>query len=667
METKEMVFCSWGGRVVNNRHLPRENWQKIETVDIPGSLAGKTLLAFMGWNGIIVKEEGAETVDIVDMTREYLEQTQAFSCGRCVPCRMGTRIMANIVKGIIAGQGKAGDLEKLEKLGREIISSSKCEIGKSSPVPVLQALEYFREEFQEVISGQRKVKPGTYRAYMTAPCLDECPAHLDVPTYVELIKERRFEESLALIRERNALPGVCGRVCVRPCEFKCRRAMADDPIQIKFLKRFVSDYEVNHGMEAPVPEKTEPIKTEGQPRVAIVGAGPAGLACAYYLGLKGITSTVFEALPKGGGMAAFGIPSYRLPREILAREVEIAAQAGSRIVYDTRIGKDKKFEDLWKEGYKAIFVASGSHESREMGVKGENEGYQGFIHGVKFLRDSNLGLELYKGKKAAVVGGGNVAIDCVRTLLRLGYQDVNLLYRRSRKEMPADAVEIEDAEKEGVKFHFLTLPVRIIPGNGRVKAVECLRMELGEPDASGRRRPVPIEGSEFIVETDVVIPAIGQDQDLSYLRQEEGIVITKWKTVEVGQDSLMTAKPGVFSGGDCVSGPLTLIAALAAGYDAAISIEHYLQGKALELPWYRRMEKFFQVFSAYNKEEKVAAVKGISKSEMAALPIETRIRNFDEVEMGFTAEAAIREANRCLRCYRVALVAMAAAQEAEKW
>jgi formate dehydrogenase beta subunit len=659
METKEMVFCSWGGQVVNNRHLPRENWQKIEKVDIPGTFAGKPLLAFMGWNGIIIKEEGANCVDIVDMTREYLEQTQGFSCGRCVPCRVGTRIMANLVKGIISGQGKEQDLEKLEKLGREIISSAKCEIGKTSPVPVLHALEHYREEFLEVIAGKRAVNPGTYRAYLTAPCTDECPVHLDVPAYVELIKERRFEESLALIRERNALPGVCGRVCFRPCEFKCRRATVDDPIRIKSLKRFAADYEINHDLEVAQPREVKPVKTAAPSRAAIVGAGPAGLACAYYLGLEGITSTIFEALPRGGGMAAFGIPAYRLPSEILAREIEIAAGGWTRIVYNTRIGTDKKFSDLWKEGYKAVFVASGSHESKEMRVKGEDQGYQGFIHGVKFLREVSLGHEVYQGKKAVVVGGGNVAIDCVRTLLRLGYRDVNLLYRRSRLEMPADAVEIADAEQEGVKFHFLTAPIRIIPENGRVKALECLRMELAEPDDSGRRRPVPIAGSEFILETDMVIPAIGQTQDLSYLQQEQGVLITRWSTVEVDRDSLMTGKPGVFSGGDCVSGPLTLIAALAAGYDAALSIEQYLQGKNPGLPWYRRKEKFFQVFSAYNKEETAAAVKGIRKSEMAALPVQTCIRNFDEVELGFTPQQAIREANRCLRCYRVALLATA--------
>jgi formate dehydrogenase beta subunit len=246
----------------------------------------------------------------------------------------------------------------------------------------------------------------------------------------------------------------------------------------------------------------------------------------------------------------------------------------------------------------------------------------------------------------------------VRSALRLGYTDVNLLYRRSRKEMPADAVEIEDAEKEGVKFHFLTLPIRIIAEKGRVKAVECVRMELGEPDASGRRRPIPVEGSNFILETDLVIPAIGQGQDLSFLRQEQGIVISKWETVQVDKDSLMTDKAGVFSGGDCVSGPLTLIAALAAGYDAAIGIERYLAGKSLELPAFRHMEKFFQAFSFYNKEEAVFAPAGIGKSEMPCLPTETRIHTFDEVETGFTPEEAIREANRCLRCYRVALMAV---------
>ena len=654
-----MVFCGWGKQTVDNRPLPHEKWQKIENVDIPTSFAGKNILAFMGWNGLLLKEPG---IDVVDMTREYLEQTQEFSCGRCVPCRVGTRIMANLVKEIIAGRGKEDDLEKLENLGREIIASSKCEIGKTTPVPVLQALKYFREDFSSVIAGKRTVKQGKYRGYMTAPCLDACPAHLDVPTYVELIKERRFEESLALIRERNALPGVCGRVCVRPCEFQCRRGQLDDPVQIRFLKRFVADYELNHQLEVPapgIPKQADNASAPAAPPVAIVGAGPAGLACAYYLALKGIPSTVYEALPTGGGMAGYGIPSYRLPREILGREVEIIEKAGGSIVYNTRIGKDKNFDDLWQDGYKAIFVASGSHESKEMMVDGEKEGYRGFIHGVTFLRDVSLGKEVYKGKKAVIVGGGNVAIDCVRTMLRLGYTDVNLLYRRSRKEMPADAVEIEDAEKEGVKFNFLTLPKRIIAENGKVKAIECLRMELGEPDASGRRRPIPVAGSEFILDTDVIIPAIGQDQDLSFLRHDKGIVITKWETVEVDPDSMMSEKPGVFSGGDCVSGPLTLIAALAAGYDAAISIEQYLQGKPMELPYQRRIEKFIQAFSVYNKEETVGAVKGLSKSEMAALPVETRIHNFAEVELGFTPQEAVREANRCLRCYRVALLAVA--------
>jgi formate dehydrogenase beta subunit len=648
---EDLIFSSWGGQVVNNRQLPRERWNKAEQVDLPVAFVGEDVQAFMGWNGVILRDD---RVDIVDLTREYLVRVQGYSCGRCVPCRVGTRVMLEAVQRVVAGKSAAGELDRLAGLGRDIMAGSKCEIGRTSPLPVLQALEHFRQDFLDVGAGKRTVRPGNYRSHLTAPCMDDCPAHLDVPTYIENIKERRFEQSLALIRERNALPGVCGRVCVRPCEFKCRRNTLDEPVQIKFLKRFVTDYEWQHDLKPVLPAAAE--KHPDLP-VAVIGAGPAGLACAYYLGLQGFPVTIFEDLPEAGGMAAVGIPDYRLPRPALDREVQLIEQTGARIVYHTRIGRDKKIADLWQEGFKAIFVASGSHESRPMMVEGEKENYQGFIHGVKFLRDINLGHEVYRGQRVVVVGGGNVAIDCARSALRMGYSDVNLVYRRTRKEMPADIVEIEDAEKEGVKFHFLTLPVRIMAEGGRVKAVQCIRMELGEPDASGRRAPVSVPGSEFIMESDVVIPAIGQSQDLDFLKSEPGVVITRSSTVKVDENSLMSDGKGIFSGGDCVSGPFTLINALAAGYDAAIAIEQYLQGKPPKLPDFRMMEKLVQSFKLYSKEEKVTAVAGVDQSEMAALPVATRIHTFEEVEAGFTPAEAIREANRCLRCYRVAVIA----------
>jgi formate dehydrogenase beta subunit len=645
-----IVFSSWDNKVIDNRGLSQEQWKKGEGLKPPAQFEGKEISAFMGWNGIIVK---SGRVDIVDMTYEYLEQVQDFSCGRCVPCRIGTRVMLETLNKIISGKGSEEDLKRLENLGKAIIEGSKCEIGKSSPVPVLHAISYYRADFLSVIEGKRAVERGHYQSHLTAPCMDMCPVHLDVPTYVELIKERRFEEALALIRERNALPGVCGRVCIRPCEFSCRRNLLDDPVQIKFLKRFVADYEIEHQLEPlaiTVGDKED--------KVAVIGAGPAGIACAFYLRQKSYQVTIFEALPEPGGMAAVGIPDYRLPRAILRREVEIVKKAGVEIRYNTRIGKDKTIDDLWEEGFKAIFIGVGSHESKAMGVEGEEKGYQGFVHGVKFLRDINLGREIYKGDKVMVVGGGNVAIDCARSAFRVGFKEVNLVYRRSRKEMPADAVEIEDAEKEGVKFHFLTLPTKIIAEGNKVKAMECIRMELGESDSSGRRRPIPIKGSEFILETDVLIPAIGQDQDLSFIREGDGVVITKWGTIKVDENSLVSDRQGIFSGGDCVTGPAALVNALSAGYDAAITIDRYLNKEPLDLPYVRRMEKFINTFEDYSKEEKVPAVSGLQKSTMEHLPIDTRIHTFEEVEFGFDAQSAIRDASRCLRCYRIALIAL---------
>ena len=646
-----IIFSSWENKIIDNRGLPQEQWKKVEKLKLPEQFAGKEVAAFMGWNGIVVK---SDRIDVVDMTHEYLEQVQGFSCGRCVPCRIGTRVMLETLQKVIAGKGKEEDLHQLENLGKAIIEGSKCEIGKSSPVPALHAIANYRNDFLSVIQGKRVVKRGKYQPHLTAPCMDVCPVHLDVPTYVELIKERRFEESLALIRQRNALPGVCGRVCIRPCEFACRRNLLDEPVQIRFLKRFVADYEIAHQLEPPIiPAEKK------QEKVAVVGAGPAGVSCALYLAEKGYQVTIFEALPEPGGMAAVGIPDYRLPREILRREVEVIQKAGVEIIYNARIGVDKTMDDLWKEGYRAIFIGVGSHDSKAMGVEGEEKGYQGFISGVQFLRDINLGKEIYKRDKLMVVGGGNVAIDCARSAFRVGFKEVNLVYRRSRKEMPADAVEIEDAEKEGVRFHFLTLPTKIIAEDGKVKAVECIRMELGEPDSSGRRRPIPVKGSEFIVETDVLIPAIGQDQDLTLIRESDGVVITKWGTVKVDEDNLMSDRAGIFSGGDCVTGPAALVNALSAGYDAAITIDHYLNREPLDLPDVRKKEKFINKFEDYSREDKVSsAVGGLHKSTMEHLPTDTRIHTFEEVESGFDAQSAIQDANRCLRCYRVALIAL---------
>lgn len=646
----KVLFSSWAHKIVDNRGKAPETFQEAEPKKLPDVYAGnEKIVGFMGWDGVVLKDE---SVNIVDMARAYLEAIQGASCGRCIPCRVGTRIMRETLSRICSGKGKKEDLETLERLGQEILTSAKCEIGKSGPVPILHALTHFKAAFEKQITEKKELPKGNYRFQVTAPCMDACPVHLDVPSYVELIKNFRFEDSLNLIRERNALPGVCGRVCIRPCEFHCRRANVDEPIQIKTLKRFVADYEIEHQIE---PQLKSEAKKEH--KVAVVGAGPAGLACALYLSLKGYPVKIFEALPEGGGMAAVGIPDYRLPRNILQYEIEVIKKRGVEIQYNTRVGKDITLEEIKAQGFRAIFIGVGAHLSKKMGVDGEDADYQGFVKGVDFLRDINLGKEIYKGKKLLVVGGGNVAIDCVRSAFRVGFTDANIVYRRSKAEMPADPVEIEDAEIEGVNFHFLTLPKRIITENNRVTAVECIRMELGEPDESGRRRPVEVKGSEFIIETDVLIPAIGQDVDLSLLPEWSGIQKTKWSTIVVDADSTATSQEGVFSGGDCVTGPDVLVGALAAGYDAAIAIDQQLTGQKMILPDYRRQEKMVREIGVYDKNEKLGIVGGVPKAKMGHLPPDTRIHSFDEVELGFTPDTAIREAERCLRCYRVALYA----------
>jgi formate dehydrogenase beta subunit len=650
-EEGQAIFSSWKGAIIDNRGKPDKAIPEGVALPVPRQYdKARGMLAFMGWDGLVVFDE---SVNVVDLARGYMKAVQRYSCGRCIPCRVGTRVMLEILERIREGHGREGDLESLERLGRNVKESSKCQVGQTGTVAVLDTLKYYRDDYVKAIEEGKALETREYKTHLTAPCMDACPVHLDVPAYIECVKDRKFGESYRVIRNRNALPGVCGRVCVRPCESNCRRLNVDETLNIRLIKRFACDYSYGLGLQ----KEDGPKEFKGE-KVAIIGAGPAGIAAAYYLGLRGYGVTVFEELPEPGGMAAVGIPDYRLPREDLKDDIRPIEDLGVEIRYGQAVGKDVSLEQLQQQGYKAVFVGVGAKNSRKMGVEGEDEKYEGFVHGVTFLRDLNLGREVYKAKRIVVVGGGNVAIDCVRSALRLGFTEVNLVYRRSRAEMPADPVEIEDAETEGIDFHFLTLPTKIIAEGGKVVGVECVRMELGEPDSSGRRRPIPIEGSEFFIETDVVIPAIGQEPDLALLEAAQDIEVTKWKTVVVDPDCLQTNREGVFSGGDCVTGPATLVEALAAGADAAIAIENYLAQGKMELPDYRKMEKLISRVGVYDDSEKVQVVGGVARPKAEHLPVASRIKTFDEVEKGLSAGAAIEDSLRCLRCYRVALVAV---------
>ncbi len=473
-----------------------------------------------------------------------------------------------------------------------------------------------------------------------SPCSLECPANIDIQGYIALIRSGRYREAVALIKEKNPMPLTIGRVCPHPCESVCRRNRVDEPIAINNLKRFAADRDYESG-DPWMPEK----KTPTGLRAAVIGSGPAGLAAAYYLAVMGHEVTIFEANPEAGGMLRYGIPEYRLPKKVLDREIALILRLGIEIKYNVFFGRDITLNGLLESGYGAVFLGIGAQLSMGMRVKGENE--EGVLSGIDFLRDVALGKKPpFRGKRVLVVGGGNTAMDASRTSIRLGAGEVVVLYRRTRKEMPANDVEIEEAGEENVQFRFLTAPVRVERGKNGL-SVECIRMELGEPDGSGRRRPVPIENSNFTLEADYLITAIGQRTDTGPLADLD--ITTKRDTVQADPQTGATGNTAVFSGGDCVTGASTAISAIAGGRKAAYAMDRYLREGTLIEP----ADPEFNItrgeldripdeyFSIYEKAPRVS---------MPALDPETRISGFEEIEKGIREEAAFSEASRCLEC-----------------
>jgi heterodisulfide reductase subunit A-like polyferredoxin len=465
-----------------------------------------------------------------------------------------------------------------------------------------------------------------------APCGLTCPAGVNVQGYVALISKGKYTEALRLIEQSVPFPGVLGRICPAPCEEKCNRTLTDESISIRALKRFAADY-------GKAQEAISEVELKGE-KVAIIGSGPAGLTAAHFLVKEGYEATIFEALPVAGGMLHVGIPGYRLPKNILAEEIERIERHGVQIKTNTCIGRDLKIDDLFRQGYRAVFIAIGAHKSQKQNIEGEDS--EGVIYGVDFLRRVSLDEKVSIGKKVAVVGGGDVAIDTARTAIRMG-SDVTILYRRSRVEMPAREEEVLQAELEGVKIEFLTNPVKVLTQNGRLKGLRCIRMELGAPDDSGRRRPIPIEGSEFDLDVDTLFPAIGQVPDTSFL-EDSGIRVAKRGTIEVDPLTLETNREGVFAGGDCQTGPGIAIEAIASGQRAAESIIRYLKGENLREG--REPEGA--------KPVELSAVDWLQKPQrrekMPTLSLKKRVSSFEEIEKGLGEEQALREAARCLNC-----------------
>jgi len=537
--------------------------------------------------------------------------------------------------------GRAGNehLNAVKTLTQEMMTQTDGEAGFEYGKNLLSALEEHFEVFASHVKTHN-CPSGDCVKLAPAPCQTACPAGIDVPTYITLIGMGRDTEAINIIRKDNPFPWVCGLVCTRPCELMCVRARIDKAVSIKFLKAFAAERAMSE-QSYRNPEK----EADKNKKVCVIGAGPGGMSAAYYLALKGYQVKVIEALPLAGGMLMVGIPRYRLPREVIDREAAMIADLGVEFCFNTRFGADITLEELKAEGFEAFFFAIGAHKSLKLNIPGEND-FPQVIDAIDILKRVALGDRQIPGKRVAVIGGGNVAIDAARTCLRLGCTEVTIAYRRTRSEMPADIEEVEQAEEEGIHISFLTVPLEIMGEKGKVTALKCLRAEMKETEGSKRKSPVPVPGSEYLMPADAVITSIGQQVNSEGIAAISGLKWTRRHTIEVNMTTMETSCPGIFAAGDAVTGPATVIEAIGGGKKAAESIARYLSGipqpKMPRVPVRRSRADFLEV---------PAATKMVLKRpEMPLLNIDRRRTLFQQVELGYSENAVREEARRCLRC-----------------
>ncbi len=634
----ELVY-DIGGGIRNNKHfkaaqiggpsggcIPRQN------LNVPldyESLA--ELGAIMGSGGLIVMDEDT---CMVDVARFFIEFVQEESCGKCVPCRVGTRRMLEILERICAGQGESGDIERLIELGTFIKSASLCGLGQTAPNPVLSTIRHFRHEYEEHIRD-RHCAAGVCAGLVRAPCLSACPVGVDVPGFVSMVGEKRYAEALRLHRERNPFASVCARVCFHTCEDKCRRAALDEPVSIRGIKRFMVDQEVT----VQVPEVRENA-ANAKRKVAVIGAGPAGLSCAYFLARLGYRPDVLEAEPRPGGMLVQAIPAYRLPREELAREVRMIEHLGVTIDTGRALGRDFTLAELRDKGYEAVFLAVGAPLGVALDVPGADA--RGVTEAMSFLRHYNIRGSVPVGKHVAVIGGGNAAIDAARTAIRLGAQSVTVIYRRTREEMPAYAEEIEEAMHEGVTLRTLVHPEAFEVEDGHVTGLRLRAMKLGEFDRSGRRRPEGGDEACELLPADQVIVAIGQALDKKALSGSIDVEHNERGWIKADPRTGATSVPWLFAGGDAASGPSSVADAIAAGERTAVAIDALLAGA--EHAFWRGYRDPGVAFDPY------ADPVNYAREKLHTMPLEKRRQNFAEVEQPWNENTALRQAKRCLRC-----------------
>ncbi len=593
--------------------------------------------AIMGSGGMVVMDENNCMVEIA---RFFLSFTQSESCGKCAPCRLGTTQLLEILTRITRGEGRIEDIDSIKSIGETLSEASLCGLGQASPKPALSTLKYFEDEYREHIYEHR-CAGAVCDSMVISACQHACPAGIDVPNYVAAIANGSYREAVEIIREKNPFPAVCGRICIHPCEFKCRRGELDDPVAIRSLKRFASDwYFENIGAER------EPFPVTKQDKAAVVGAGPSGLTCAYFLAQMGYKTEVFEAQPVAGGMLGIAVPEFRLPRKIIEEEIRYIENAGVEIHYNSPIDASRTVNDLMKEGFSAVFIAAGAQAARRIGIPGEEEGVEGLFYGLNFLSDIRTGKSVKLSGRTVVIGGGNVALDTARTALRAGSEHVQLFCLESRDEMPAWEKDITEALDEGVILNPSWSPAEILSENSRITGIKFTRC-LSVFDQEGRFNPECDLSDSQYVETDNIIISIGQAPDMSFLPEDSQLEREIWGSLAVDENTLATNVPGVFAGGDFTTGPTYVIRAIASGRRAALAIDKYLAGDRARVYMPDEKTSMAQETGLALEDESAGEIPRV---EAGSESPRERIRDFREVEKGFTEEQARFEARRCLRC-----------------
>ncbi len=677
-----VVFSTWRGEFIDNRGKPEEEWVESEYKLPERYEADRDAKAFIGWDGFAVFDE---SIDVVRLGTEYAHTYQKYSeaCGRCAPGRWGGRILYDLMDKIARGEGEVSDLEHLKEVSRTMMETSKCEIGRTVPKPLLDMMEHYHDTFMDLIENKKKSpdydkEDISYIAKVTAPCMDACPTHVDIPAYIEGVRDLRYDDSLKATRKSMPLAHTCGRVCPHPCEDECRRANLDEPISIMELKRIGADYETDRGFEWLHPE--EPAKEKTDKRVAIVGAGPAGLTAAYYLGVRGIQCDVYEELPVLGGEVAVGVPQYRMPIEKYNKDIELAKSVGTNFIMNTKVDAEmlRKFD---KE-YDATLLAFGTRLSKKVRAKNERDDMPGYWGAINFLDCVNLWVKYgipipqevreqqmldkeyvdLTGKTVVCVGGGFTSMDVVRCSIRCNADKVIMLYRRDEKTIIRNTTyeEYHEAVEEGVEFIFHSAVEEIIEDeNGRLKALKVNRFELVPDPNGGRPQLVKIEGADFEIECDYLIPAVSQAADLGLLPEEWELELTSWGTLKTNGRDYMTSRKGLFAAGDCEYGPMTIVNAVGQARRAASVISRFVHTGEITLTDEEIMEDHLRRLRVYDKKEKVTGwLPGLPRQVSEKLGVDERKYNNREVNLGFTQEEAIAEAERCMRCYYIAMTAV---------